>query len=617
MTGISPRPQVEAAVGASWERCERKYKLARDTARPILRMQSTEVAPRLEEMIERTGGRNGIFRQLSGIAAETGACMVLTDTDGVLLRLEGPENGRTIFEQNGIAFGSCWDERVAGTNGVSMALSEGKAFTVRGQDHYFSLLQPFSCTAVPLFDAENRIIGAVNFSMLDRGNKADYLFARQLLGTAADRVQRLLFERQFKDAQILGVAPHAGRDLLQNNELVAVNEDGIILGSTARAHLLAEADTPAQLKGKAFETVFGADAAILDRVPERVVSIRRDGGAKIAVSARNTASGDGASPEWRPADAATASKPLRRRLPMSLRRLSQGSDQMATMCARAQACFRRGLPFVIEGRSGTGKSSLVAALVEGERLNALQLMTVDCASLDDTPHDRAYFQTLVDQARVAGALSMDMLGPVTLVFENINEMPDFAQAGLRSVLEEFDPAPISDGVPRIIATSRRSLIDAVEQGTFRDDLYFLLARTVVSLPPLATRERLDRLAIDLAATLSGVDAEITPEAIAMLRAHDWPGNIRELRNVLQQALIVGDGRRISGVDLNGAIQSVAQPQSATPCARVSHKGYDEQTMISDALAGARWNVSQAARALGMGRATIHRKMKQHGITRPV
>lgn len=616
MTGISPRPETEAALGASWERCERTYKLARDTARPILRMQSTEVAPRLEEMIERTGGRNGIFRQLSGIAAETGACMVLTDTDGVLVRLEGPEQGRVIFEQNGIAFGSCWDERVAGTNGVSMALSEGKAFTVRGQDHYFALLQPFSCTAVPLFDAENRIIGAVNFSMLDRGNKADYLFARQLLGTAADRVQRLLFERRFKDSMILGVAPHASRDLMQHDELVAVNEDGIILGSTARAHLLADADNPAQLKGKAFETIFGADAAILDKVPERVVSVRRDGGSSLQITARNHQLGVGAQPGWRPARTADAPKPLRRRLGLSLQRLSQGSDQMATLCSRAQACFRRALPFVIDGASGTGKSSLVAALVEGERLNATQVMTIDCASLDDTAEDRAYFQTLVHQARVAGALCADILGPVTLVFENIDEMPMFAQAGLRSVLEEFDPIPASDSVPRIIATSRRSLIDAVEHGEFRDDLYFLLARTVISLPPLTARERLDRLATDLAASLAGVDVEIAPEAMERLCAHHWPGNARELRNVLQQALIAGDGRRISRVDLNGLIQFVAPPQTKAPCARISHNGYDEATMITDALAGARWNVSQAARALGMGRATIHRKMKQHGITRP-
>lgn len=602
---LAPHPGLEAALGASWERCELKYKLARDTARPILRMQSSEVAPRLEQMIERTGGRNGIFRQLAGIAAETGACLVVTDTDGVLVRLEGKESGRDLFEQKGIALGSVWDERVAGTNGVSMALSEGAACTVRGQDHYFSLLRPFSCTAVPLFDAENEIVGAINFSMLDRGNHADYLFARQLLGAAADRVQRLLFERRFSSSMILTVAPSIGRDLLQSNELVAVNEDGIILGATARAHLLAGGEASAQIKGQAFETVFGADTATLGGVPDRVMSVRSEAGATLDISARVPSERPRT---LRPVQAPV--RPLRRRLAPSLKRLSQGRERMAAMCARAQACYRRGLPFVIEGPSGTGKSSLVAALTEDAA--SAQVMTVDCATLDDTPEDRAYFNTLVGQARVAGSLSGSLGEPVTIVFENVDEMPAFAQAGLRSVLDDLDPAEGADRL-RVIATSRRVLMQSVEQGLFRDDLYFLLARAVVALPGLAARERIEVIAHDLAASLAGAEVEITEEALAVLRAHSWPGNLRELQNVLQQALIEGDGRRISAVELQDLTRTSAVVQAVAP----PSVSYDERSMIEDALTGARWNVSQAARTLGMGRATIHRKMKHYGISRPV
>ncbi|MDO6731457.1 helix-turn-helix domain-containing protein [Marinovum sp. 2_MG-2023] len=615
MNGISARTKPEAAVGASWERCERTYKLVRDAARPILRMQSAEVAPRLEEMVERTGGRNGIFRQLAGIAAETGACMVLTDTNGVLLRLEGPDNGRAVFEKNGIAYGSCWDERIAGTNGISMALSEGKAFTVRGKDHYFSLLHPFSCTAVPLFDAENQLIGVVNFSMLDRGNTADYLFARQLLGTAAGRIQHLLFERKFKDSLILSVSPRAERDLLQSTELVAVNDDGIILGATAHAHVIAGAETANRLRGKTFEAMFGADAAALDRVPERVMSVRMDHGSTVDIAARKSHTSRKPQRARPPVQQTEAPRPQRRRLSPSLKQLSLGSDVMATMAARAQACFRRSLPFLIEGPSGTGKSGLIAALFQDEDLAASNIMTVDCASLDDTPDDRVYFQTLVDQARVAGAFACDMLGPVSIVLENIDEMPGFAQAGLRSVLDEFDPAPTSGDMPRIIATSRKSLIDAVEQGRFRDDLYYLLARTVIALPPLKAREQIAHLAQALATSLSGKDVVITPEAAETLRMHHWPGNVRELRNVLQQALIEGDGRRISRTDLQAIAQNV--PIQVGPRADLlPNARYDERAMIADALSGARWNVTQAARNLGIGRATIHRKMKQYGIMRP-
>ncbi len=611
MMTLAPHPGPEAALGASWQRCELKYKLARDTARPILRMQSSEVTPRLQEMIERTGGRNGIFRQLAGIAAETGACLVVTDADGVLVRLEGKQGSRDLFERKGIALGSVWDERVAGTNGVSMALSERAAFTVRGQDHYFSLLKPFSCTAVPLFDAENEIVGAINFSMVDRGNHADYLFARQLLGAAADRVQRLLFERRFDSSMLVTVAPGAGRDLLQNNELVAVNEDGIILGATARAHLLAGSEAPAKLKGQSFETVFGAEPASLVQVPDRVLSVRH-GGASLEITARVPSERRVAGRPPKPTPQAAPANPRRRRLAPSLNRLSLGSERMAAMCARAQAYYRRGLPFVIEGPSGTGKSSLVAALTDDA--GSAQMMTVDCATLDDIPEDRAYFKTLVGQAQVAGALSDSLREPVTIVFENVDEMPGFAQAGLRAVLEIFDATEGTD-MPRIMATSRHSLRQNVEQGLFRDDLNFLLARAVVALPALAERERIDALARDLAGSLAGAEVEITEEALAVLRAHPWPGNLRELRNVLQQALMEGNGRRISAVELLD-LAPPATLQAGAPAVPRSVANYDERSMIEDALAGARWNVSQAARTLGMGRATIHRKMKQFGISRP-
>ena len=76
------------AIAASWERCERQYKLLRDTARPIMRLQSSEITPRLERIVEHTGGRQGFFRQLATVAGQVGHCLVVTDAEGILVRLE-------------------------------------------------------------------------------------------------------------------------------------------------------------------------------------------------------------------------------------------------------------------------------------------------------------------------------------------------------------------------------------------------------------------------------------------------------------------------------------------------------------------------------------------------
>ncbi|MEM7044175.1 MAG: hypothetical protein AAF543_15305, partial [Pseudomonadota bacterium] len=152
----------------------------RETAYPILRLQSSEVTPRSEEMVERIGGHRGIFRQLAEIALNAGQCLVLSDTDRILVRVESKDNDQSLFERYGIALGSCWNEKVAGTNGVAIAMAQSQAFTVCGADHYFSKLHQFACTAVPLIDAENRMIGAINLAGMDRGNAAEYVFAQNL-----------------------------------------------------------------------------------------------------------------------------------------------------------------------------------------------------------------------------------------------------------------------------------------------------------------------------------------------------------------------------------------------------------------------------------------------------
>jgi len=610
----------DSAISASWERCQKRYRLARDTARPILRLQSAEIAPRFEQVAERIGGRRGIFRQLAGIAVEAGHCLAVADTEGILVRLEDGETGRSPFESHGIALGSCWDERIAGTSGVSMALAQGEAFTVAGQEHYFLKLSPFSCTAVPLLDAENRVVAVVALGTVDRGNASDRLFARQLLEAAADRIQRILFESRFVDSLIVRVSRADHGNFLRNNELVAVDGDGIILGSSARACDLVGMDDPSNLVDRSFQDVFGAEAMTLDRFPERVLSTRAKHGAllHLALGPRMQAHKGAPGRGWRPA---TAQRPRRRRLAPSLRELAVGSEVMASICERAMAHFERALSFVIEGASGTGKSALIGAIGSAAGVPPAQIVTIDCAMQGKGAGKPDHIRALFEQARVLGALEETETGPTMLVFDNCDELPDYAQAALRTLLsdmESFDDDP--DGAAhglRLIATARAPLVSAVESGHFRDDLYYLLANARLHLPPLRERERLDRLALALAERLAGRPVDISTEAVEAIVSHEWPGNVRELRAALRQALIDGDGRRISLIDLRNSPGVCATPSPGSrSAARTMPAAYDERTLLLDALAGARWNVSQAARALGLGRATIHRKMKRQGISRP-
>ena len=603
MTGIQIETNSRDAILLSWSRCAHQYKLKRNAIRPIPRLQSSEVAPRLEAMVERTGGRHGIFRRLADIAADVGHCLVITDRDGILVRLESKEAGS---DWNGIALGSVWDERIAGTNGVSMALAEGRDFTVRGTEHYYSKLQVYACTAVPLRDASNEIIGAASLPSIDRGNPADTLFAKQLLGAAASRVQHSLFERAFRDRMIVSVAVPGRRELVKGAELIALDEHGNIVGATSGAHAIAGVPTHAELTGKPLDAVFGTDMESLDRVPGRGMSVRRDRGPLLDLWARTPMDRAKPFPGWQPNSRRPA---IRRRLPPSLKDLATGSVVMAALCERALNSLAHGFPLLIEGNTGTGKSALVASLI-GE---VSQSVLIDCAALEDTEDDRAYIRTLIQQTRIASDINLDALHGTALVFDNLDEMPVYAQTALRSALDRLETKDVMSGpLPQIIATSRNPLEQSVLAGKFRDDLYYLLAGAAIKLPPLRAREKPDAIADVLARSIAGHDVEISPEARDAIASHDWPGNVRELRSALQQALMNGDGARITILDLALAAKHVAN----TPRKLAKHPAFDEKQMIHDALKGARWNVSKAARNLGMGRATINRKMKTFGISRP-
>ncbi|MEM8979929.1 MAG: helix-turn-helix domain-containing protein [Pseudomonadota bacterium] len=595
MNGNMPNSVTQSALNASWARCAKTYNLKRDAARPILRLQSSEVAPRLEALTELTGGRQGIFRQLASVAAGAGHCLVITDADGILVRLESKDAEAS---WNGIALGSVWDERVAGTNGVSMALSEGQAFTVSGQDHYYAQLTNFACSAVPLRDAHDQIIGVANLSSVGRGNPSETLFAQQVLRVAASRLQTTLFEQTFKDSTVVSFSAPGRKELFKEAERVAVDDAGFITGATSSAHHVSGKTSRDAIIGERFDAVFGADINGLNCAPERVMSVRRDDGPMLDVWVRMPPKNARSVPGWTPKPKAK----LRRQNAPSLQDLAAGSSVMRGIFERVQTSFEHGVPILIEGETGTGKTALISALAT----QAFRAVTIDCASVDDTSQDRAYIQSLLQQARM-----VDDGGSVrsVLIFDNINEMPVFGQTGLRAVLNDFEMVYGESRGPRIIATSKKALRTFVDTDVFRDDLYFLMAGSRVTLPPLRSREQLDTLAEALARSMAGPKATLSDEAKSAIRAHDWPGNIRELKAVLQQALMYGDGARIGALDL-------FPQQTPVMVTRSSPALLSEEQLILEALQSTRWNVSKAARLLGMSRATINRKMKALGISRP-
>ncbi len=279
------------------------------------------------------------------------------------------------------------------------------------------------------------------------------------------------------------------------------------------------------------------------------------------------------------------------------------------------------LSVLILGESGTGKELVARALHRLGPEAHRPMLSVNCAAVPENlleselfGHVRGAF-TGADRDRTG--LFAEARGGIVFLDE-VGEMPLSMQAKLLRVLQEREVRPVGGtrAMPvdfRVLAATNRDLRRRVEEGAFRQDLYYRLAVVEVELPAL--RERRSDLPILIEALLDKLAREqgrelprIDREAMLALQRHDWPGNVRELENVLSRALVLGS--EVIGVDDLG----LAPVRRRTPRTRESFEE-SESEKIAAMLELVGWNVSEAARRLNMPRNTLYRRMKRYGLHR--
>lgn len=603
MPNLTTGGEHAALVASSWRRCQEQYGLEKRAARPILRLRQAEAEQRLEALQDRSGCILAEVQRIAEAVRRTGGLLVVTDADRIAVKLiEDPTKAPPAARER-IVMGSCWDERVAGTNGVHMGLVSGRPFTVQGRDHYYLALAPFACTSTPLLDADNAVVGSLTISTIDRGREADHLFAQRLIGAAAARVQAALFLQRFKAGAVIRLSAPADA-MGEGDALLGLSEDGVISGVSLAAARLLGMDDWRRLQGRAVEDALETSASsLLDG--DGPVRLWRPGGQDLMAQRLERSSGRSKSV------AAPRTALTRRRLP-GLERLASSDPELRRALLRAARMHAVGAPVHVAGEIGCGKSTVVRALLDTGDAggSALWINGAGDAAACAAP---VLSEDLAE--RVYAASCAEDLPLRTLVIENVQELGPASQAALANLMERLERDRFGGVGParnlRVVSTSHDGMRTPLEGGTCRADLRSHLAGTLVSILPL--RRRADRRAVlrAILADMAGGGVEVTDEAWRVLDAHDWPGNLREARDALQQALACGDGARITPLDLPMATSSAGRLADASADA-----GYGEADRLRDALRGADWNVSLAARHLGVGRATINRRIKRHGLTRP-
>jgi DNA-binding NtrC family response regulator len=285
---------------------------------------------------------------------------------------------------------------------------------------------------------------------------------------------------------------------------------------------------------------------------------------------------------------------------------------------------------LLTGETGTGKTYLARLIHEISSRKDHRLLAVPCGALSNSLVESELF------GHVKGAFTgadrpklgrFAAVGEGTLLLDEIDALGLEQQAKLLRVIESGEYEPVGSNEThhcraRLIAASNWNLEDGVKEGKFREDLYYRLHVLTLHLPPLRERPEdiiplVQGLVRRFRNKLSKKVSAVSPEALAMLTGYSWPGNIRQLENIIQYAVLLSSGPELLPAHLPQQVKDYIRPAvesgSARPKSLIESLKAVEREHIHEVLKMYNYRRVWAAEALGVSRVTLHKKMKQYGL----
>jgi len=626
-----------------------------------------------------------LFEQI----VDTESMIVLADVSGTILHSVGDDKFLQRANKVALAPGVNWAEHSKGTNAIGTALFEEVPTVVHGGEHFIHANHFLTCSAAPIFDPRGNMLGVLDVT----GDQRSY--HQHTMGLV--RMSARMIENQWLSDDYgnrLRLHFHSRVEFIGTllEGIIVVGVDGKILGANRSA--LDQLDmSSAALRMQSLTSLFGTTApAVFDhfRTPlPTPMTLSLANGRQFHVSARfngpqrsmavqtHGASAEGSADHFghRPAVTETR-KPLGPlagatadsadgTLFSGLHYLNTGDQQVAALVQKVQRVINRDIPLLILGETGTGKELLARAVHQDSNRAKQPFVAVNCASIPESLIEAELFG--YEDGAFTGARRKGAVGRIvqanggTLFLDEIGDMPLALQARLLRVLQERNVTPLGSvkAIPvdiAVIGATHRKLRDMIEAGSFREDLYYRLNGLVVKLPAL--RERCD---LDVVARRILINdcphgtPEISASVMALFKAYSWPGNVRQLANVLRTAAVmaagesqieehhlsddflddVRSGRAVQAPQVSVAMRvapPVADPapmrspelpderalesgrepaplQATTEPAAPRTLGEAEVELIRSTLAAANGNISVASKRLGISRNTIYRKLR--------
>ena len=618
---------INTKIIDSWRRCINEYELDPERLPEPIVVDSSELLDRQEKLctlaeIARAEMTN-LYQQVAG----SGHAILLTDNDGVVLNYVGDPMFTGTASKTALQTGAVWTEQAQGTNGMGTCLVEKRPLIIHQDEHFFTKNTKLTCSAAPIFDPTGELLAVLDASS-DSSRAQQHTMV--LVNMSAQLIENRLFLCRMRDNYVLRFHSRPEFVSTLGEGAIAFDGDGRIVAANRSALFQLDASDTQSLLGKPVEELFTI------RMNDALENAHQRAGTQHTV--HETHQGRRFFATFQP-PASTIESPANRRCPAQVQRrcgkatpeldgLEFGDTRMRRNVERAKKLLERDIPFILLGETGTGKDLFATAVHRSSNRADKPFVAVNCASLPETLIESELFG--YKSGAFTGASREGSRGKIvqahtgTLFLDEIGDMPLHLQARLLRVLEEREVIPLGGEVPikvdiRLISATHKDIRSRVEEGSFREDLYYRLNGISLQMPPLRDREdrrQLIKHILDQEAGGAEI-VEIDEQALDVLDQYDWPGNIRQLRSTLRTVIGLCDGPVIRVDDIPEEIFGAATCNEAAQRFRPSNPlDIAERDAIMRELEAAHWNITRVASKLNISRNTLYRKMKRFDIRPP-
>jgi transcriptional regulator of acetoin/glycerol metabolism len=570
--GLNLSNEHSEAIDQSHERC---------AALGVSRIERPDLAPLARNELGVVRERNArlhdhaapVMEMLYEQIVNTQSMVLLTDATGTIIHSIGDDDFLSRASKVALQPGVNWSESTKGTNAIGTALVEEIPTLVHADEHYLHANHFLTCSAAPILDPRGNILGVLDVS----GDQRSYhQHTMALVKMSARMIENHWLTDDYRNVMRLHF--HSRVEFIGTlmEGILAVSADGKLVGAN-RGALEQLGLSGAALRMHTLTTLFGTTVgALVDRFRSPLatpmpVQLQASGAGRsfhlharfnwpVWTSLAEAVSGNtqrtepgtaaesgGLSPRPAPAGGAPGAAHG------GLAQLRTGDTQVASVVDKIRRVLDRDIPILVLGETGTGKELLARAIHVDSARAKQPFVAVNCASIPESLIEAELFG--YEDGAFTGARRKGQVGKIvqanggTLFLDEIGDMPIGLQAHLLRVLQERQVTPLGSSKSvavdvSIICATHRNLRQMIDEKAFREDLFYRLNGLAVRLPPL--RERSDLAALvqrilerQLGETRSdGRMLQVSPDVMQLFQRYHWPGNVRQLFNVLRTAAVM-------------------------------------------------------------------------------